>query len=148
MADYKDAIDVVPHKFYRSPLIISNADYKINVNGLDTFEASRVEENVTQEGVQDGTGILIVNPTQRTEFKFTTLASADTETDLWDLLESGEVFTISYTDPNSPKFNVSGKNCLFAGAPAIPRSGEKPMHEWTVRCVHGKMRGGAFTRAV
>lgn len=148
MADYKDAQDVVPHKFYKSPLVISNDNYNINVNGLNSVGASPAVPRSTSEAVADGFAQIVINPSQVKTFTFETAAAADTEDDLWALLESGEPFTFSYTDPNSELFNVSGKQCQFVQKPALTRNGDKPMHSWEVICNYGKMRGGAFRRAV
>ena len=148
MADYKDAQDVVPHKFYKSPLVISNGDYNINVNGLNSVTATPAADNVIMGKVADGLKQHSIDPDEGITVEFETAEAADTCTELYDLLVSGEVFKLSYTDPNSPNFNVSGKNCLFLTRPTITRNNEMPLLTWTVIVPYGQMRGGAFTRSL
>jgi hypothetical protein len=145
MADYKDAQNVVPHKLANNVLKISNSNYEIIVNGLDTFAAADQADKTTWEAVGDGLGQFAIDSDRSAVFTFSVLESMDSNDDLWALLNTGEIFSLSFLDPAAENFECSGSQCLFVKRPDILRDKAKPMVEWTVLCGYATLRGGSFT---
>lgn len=143
MGDYKDAQNVVPHKFANNVLKIND----IIVNGLDSFSASSQVDKTTWESVGDGLGQFAVDSDQSAVFTFSVAEAMDSTDDLWDLYEAGTIFTLSFSDPAAPNLDCSGAQCLFVKRPDITRDKEKPMVEWAVICGYAKIKGSSFTLA-
>jgi hypothetical protein len=145
MVEYKDAQNVVPHKFSNNVLKISNSNYEIIVNGLDSFAAAVQVDKTTWEAAGDGLGQFAIDPDRSAIFTFSAAEAMDSTNDLWDLYQTGDLFKLSFLDPAAPTFECTGPQCLFVKRPDILRDKAKPMVEWSVICGYATMRGGSFT---
>lgn len=142
MGIYKDAQNYVPYDFNTSVLTL---DGTINVDGLDSFSATKQADRVTAQTVADGLGILVLDPSKVVEFAFTNLAAAVCNDDLWTLLETDTPFKLTFSDSNAPNLACTGAYCMFTKTPTISRAKEAPMLEWAVITAYGSMQGGSFT---
>ena len=141
MTVYKDDVYTVAHSFNNSTLSLGGEH---TVDGLEMIEAVRDNDEVVTQAVASGMAVDVENPIQTGILTIQILESSPSTDWLWDKLEEGAAFDVSFKDSAAPNFNVNAKSCRFVRRPNTGRSNEAQVVEWQLACKYLKMRGGSY----
>ncbi|MCP4604488.1 MAG: hypothetical protein GY847_28860 [Proteobacteria bacterium] len=144
MAKYKERKNYVPHNINNTTVTIDDVDI---VEALDSVEFEMVNDETSIETSADGVAVIVENPSRVGTCKLVFLEPSATSKVLWDLVASGNTFSLAASDTATPEMRVSAKYCRVVKAPALSRGASPDKPEWTITSGYMDIKGSSYSLA-